>query len=247
MVSHHPAAIKIRKHVNFFTKLRKMLITLKRGGAEKSIEEIEKEFHELISQSIIADEPIDIFSLLGREKGELTLFDEEFIKKLRESEYKNFAMDTLVKILNDQLKIFTARNPKRYKTITEKLKEILEKYHRRLLKSAEVIDELIKLTLELKKLFEDEKTLNLSPLGILVYDYLKDYIDDEKSLFGISSHLEEELKSVINSPDWYEIPEKVSRARSIAKIKLQKVVGYKKAKTIAESLISYLQDVKVPV
>ncbi|GAB6066260.1 HsdR family type I site-specific deoxyribonuclease [Aquifex pyrophilus] len=247
MVSHHPAAIEIRKHVNFFTKVRKMLITLKRERAEKSIEEIEKEFHELISQSIIADEPIDIFSLLGREKGELTLLDEEFIKKLRESEYKNFAMDTLAKILNDQLKIFTTRNPKRYKTITEKLKEILEKYHRRLLKSAEVIDELIKLTLELKKLYKNEKTLNLSPLGILVYDYLKDYIDDEKSLFDISSHLEEELKSVINSPDWYEIPEKVSRARSIAKIKLQKVVGYKKAKTIAESLISYLQDVKVTV
>lgn len=246
MASHHPEAIKIREYVNFFTKVRKMLITLKGGrGGERPVEEIEKEFHELISQSIIADEPIDIFSLLGREKGELTLFDEEFIKKLRDRKYKNFAMDTLTKILNDQLRIFMARNPKRYKKLSERLKEILEKYHKRLLKSAEVIEELIRLTLELKKIYEEEKNLNLSPLGTLIHDYLKEYVENGEKLLEVVSSLESELKPVLNSPDWNLIPEKVAKARSVIKSQLKRFTGYEEAKRVAEDLVSYLQDVKL--
>ena len=247
IASHHPEAIKIRDEVNFFNRVRKMLLTLgrNRGPRVREREEIEKEFHELISKSIIAEEPIDIFSLLGKEKGELTIFDEDFIRKLRESEYKNFAMDVLSKILSDQLKVFTQRNPKRYRGLVERLKEVLDRYHKRLMTSAQIIEELVRLTEELKKIYEEEKSLNLSDFSTLIYDFLSEYVEDREKLRDVSSTLEKELEPVVNSLEWYLIPEKLARARSITKNVLREIFGYKKAKEVSEELISYLQNIKI--
>ena len=247
IASHHPEAIRIRDEVNFFNRVRRMLITLgkNREPRGRKKEEIEKEFQELISKSIIAEEPADIFSLLGKEKGELTIFDEDFIRKLRESEYKNFAMDVLSKILSDQLRVFTQRNPKRYKGLIERLKEVLDRYHKRLMTSAQIIEELVRLTEELKKIYEEEKSLNLSSFSTLIYDFLSEYVEDKEKLKDVSSTLEQELEPIVSSSEWYLIPEKLARARSITKNVLREIFGYKKAREISEELVSYLQNIKV--
>ncbi len=243
---HHPEAIKIEDHVEFFSRVKRMLISTGAGRRKGSYEEIEREFHELISQSIVADEPVDVFSFLGKDKAEITVFDEEFIRKLRSSQYKNFAADVLSKILSDQLKVLISRNPRRYKKLMEKLKEVLDRYHSRILKSVEVLEELVKMTEELKTLYLEERNISSNHLEVVIYDFLSDFIKDQELLKDSSHALRRELEGIVNKPYWFTIPELRSRVRNIVKRNLRDKASYAQAKRISEKLLEYLETVSLP-
>jgi len=244
IASHHPEAIKMKNDIKFFSKVRKMILGISKRTYGRDYETIEKEISELISQNIIADEPIDIFSLFGKDKAELTVFDEAFIQKLRETPYKNFAIDALSKILSDKIRIYVRRNPKRYLSLYEKIKEIIERYHNRILATAKILEELIRLSQELKNLIEEEK--QFSPIEALVYDYLKDYVKNETNLRKIALALAEDLKETLNSDEWKGVPELEAKIRNKIREKLRTTLGYKytQAKKIAEEMLNYFKTVE---
>ena len=245
IASHHPEAIKIKNDIKFFSKVRKMILGISKRASGKEYEEIEKEISKLISQSIIADEPIDIFSLFGKDKAELTVFDEAFIRKLREIPYKNFAIEVLSKILSDEIRKYARRNPRRYSSLYERIKEIIERYHNRILATAKILEELIRLSQELKNLIEEEK--QFSPIEALIYDYLKDYIKNETNLRKITSTLGKELQETLSSNEWKGIPELEAKIRNKIREEIRTTLGYKysQAKKIAEEIVNYFKTVEL--
>ncbi|WPX07737.1 type I restriction enzyme endonuclease domain-containing protein [Anaerocellum danielii] len=58
---------------------------------------------QLISKSISAEEPVDIFTLMEKEKPEISILDEDFLLQFKNMQYKNYAAQLLAKLLKDKI------------------------------------------------------------------------------------------------------------------------------------------------
>lgn len=89
-------------------------------------------------------------------------------------EHKNIAMEVLRKLLNDELKARAKKNLVKSKTLMEMLENAIKEYHNKILTTAEVIDELIKLSKEVTEMDAEAKDLGLSDFEYAFYTAVAD-------------------------------------------------------------------------
>ena len=95
LASPHPETLRIKDDMRFFEMIKKMIIkysTAKTGDISRSLE---YEISQLLSKSISAEEPVDVFTLLEKEKPEISILDDNFLSQFKDMEYKNYAADVL--------------------------------------------------------------------------------------------------------------------------------------------------------
>jgi type I restriction enzyme R subunit len=83
LASPHPETIKIKDDIRFFEMIKKMLIKYSTVPKKEISRELEFEINQLISKSISAEEPVDIFSLIQKEKPDISILDEEFLLRFK--------------------------------------------------------------------------------------------------------------------------------------------------------------------
>ena len=184
----HPQANNIKNDIEFFKAIRSALIKRTSIKGIKSQEEIlqEKEtlVKELISKSITAEGIIDIFALRGKEKADISILDEKFLEEVRKIKYKNVAIETLKKLLTDEIKTRIRKNPIRYRTLLELLEKAIEKYEDRIISATKVIEQLIEVAREIKTKEAEGIKTGLSEEELAFYDILaqkgKSALKDEK-------------------------------------------------------------------
>jgi len=203
--SPHPETYKIRDDIRFFEMIKKMIVKYSVAMIRDINRDLEYEISHLISKSIAAEEPIDVFSLMGKEKPEISIFDEKFLAQFKDMKYKNYAAELLAKIIRDELTIRTRNNPFRYQSLSEMMKKIIEKYNIKLIDTAEVIDELIKIAHEIKKAVDEGKKLNLGDEELAFYDLLssKDkFWEKYEEIEEVAKDIVKELGYYIKVADW---------------------------------------------
>jgi len=162
-------------------------------------------FLDEISKSIAAEEPIDVFSLMGKEKPEISIFDEKFLAQFREMKFKNYAAELLAKIIRDELVIRNRNNPFRFQSLFEMMTKIIDKYNIKLIDTAEVIEELIKIANEIKKAVDEGKKLNLSEPELAFYDLLSskgEFWENYQEVEEVAKGIVKELGYYIKVADW---------------------------------------------
>ena len=94
-------------------------------------------------------------------------------KTLKEFIIKGFVLDderlVLKKLLNDEIKTRIKKNLIQGKSLMEMLENSIKKYHNKILTAAEVIEELIKLSKEIKEMDKEPKEMGLSDLEYAFY------------------------------------------------------------------------------
>jgi len=77
-----------------------------------------------------------VFALCGLDKPNIGLLSEEFLEDVRQMPYKNFAVELLEKLLNDDIKAKTRNNVVQEKKYADRLQETLRKYNNRGIETA---------------------------------------------------------------------------------------------------------------
>ena len=173
--------------VSYFKAVKASLTKLQEKGTlkKKSKKEVEARINQMLERSIISEEVIDVFDVLGLKQPEVSILSEEFLEEVREIKQKNLAVEMLKKILEGSLKTMERTNIVKSEKFSEKLKKALNKYHNQAITNAEVIEELIKMANEMRSSKEEEKDLGLSEDEIAFYDALtadeavKEFMTDE--------------------------------------------------------------------
>ena len=100
----HQKAIEIRDNVGFFQAVRAVLA---KGDGEKrkSADDMEHAIRQIISRAIASDEVVDIFAAAGLKKPDISILSDEFLADVRNLPHKNLAVETLRKLLNNEIKI----------------------------------------------------------------------------------------------------------------------------------------------
>lgn len=205
LASPHPAAYKIKEDLRFFEMIKKMIVKYSTARIRDISRDLEYEVSQLISKSITAEQPVDIFALMGKEKPQISIFDEKFLAQFRNMQYKNYAADLLAKIIKDQLIVKMKVNPFRYRSLYEMLQKTINKYNVKLLNTAEVIEELVKIAKQIKKATAKGKQLNLTEQELAFYDLLaskEKFFQNYQQIKQLAKQIVKELGYYIKVADW---------------------------------------------
>lgn len=164
-------ATEIREEVAFFQAVKSRLIKLSSDGGSKDID-IESTIRQIVDGAVVSGGVVDIFDAAGIKKPNISILSEEFLQEIRSMKRQNIALELLKKILNNELKTYTAKNVVQARTFSDMLLASIKKYQNNLLTAAQVIDELISLAKDIQRVGRRGEELGLSDEEIAFYDAL---------------------------------------------------------------------------
>ena len=224
----HEEAIKIRDDVGFFQAVRSALAkaTTEKGKPE---DELNTAIKQIVSKAITSDEVIDIFKAAGLKKPDISILSDEFLAEIKGLEHKNLALETLKKLLNDEIKTRARRNIVEARAFSAMLEQTIKKYQNRSIEAAQVITELIDIAIEIRESKNRGEKLNLTEDELAFYDALvdngsaKEVLGDE-TLKQIAKELTEKVKQN-TSIDW-TLRESVKSKLKVLVKRLLRKYGY---------------------
>jgi type I restriction enzyme R subunit len=158
----HEQAMDAKDEVSFFQAVKARLAKFDIAGTGKTDEEVETAIRQVIDKALVTDKVIDVFDAAGIKKPDISILSEEFLLEVQNMEHKNIALEVLKKLLNDEIKMRIKKNLIQGKSLMEMLENAIRKYQNKILTAAEVIDELIKLSKEIKEMDKQPKEMGLS-------------------------------------------------------------------------------------
>lgn len=172
--------------VSYFKAVKASLVKLTNKEERKlSKREIDARVHQMLERSIISEEVIDVFDAMGIQRPEVSILSEEFLEEVREIKHKNLAVEMLKKLLEGNIKSIERTNLVKSEMFSEKIKKTLNRYRNQAITNAEVIEELVRMAHELKKMDEERTKSGLNEDEIAFYDALtaddivRDFIEDD--------------------------------------------------------------------
>jgi type I restriction enzyme R subunit len=165
----HKQAMDVKDEVAFFQAVKARLAKFEGTGSGKTDEEIETAIRQVIDKALVTEKVIDVFDAAGIKKPDISILSEEFLLEVQSMEHKNIALEVLKKLLNEEIKARLKKNLIQGKSLMEMLENAIKKYHNKILTAAEVIEELIKLSKEIKEMDKEPKEMGLSDLEYAFY------------------------------------------------------------------------------
>jgi type I restriction enzyme, R subunit len=141
-------------------------------GAGRSSSIIERDIRQLLSKAVMADGILDVFKSAGLDQPDLSIFSEEFLAEVRGTKQKNLAVETLRRLLADEIKAGSRTNIVQAQKLSERLDETLRKYHNRAVDSVQVIEELLALATDIRANSSRAAELGLSQEEVAFYEAL---------------------------------------------------------------------------
>ena len=162
----HEQALDAKDEVGFFQAVKARLTKFDSPVEGRSNEELETTIRQVIDQALVSEQVVDVFDAAGIKKPDISILSDEFLAELKGYEHKNIALETLKKLLNDELKVRAKKNLVQSKTLMEMLEKAIKKYQNKILTAAEVIEELILISKEI--VTSDAEAQNM---GLSDYEY----------------------------------------------------------------------------
>ena len=142
------------------------------GKGRKTITELDREINQLVSRSVISEQVIDILSVAGMQKQDLSVLSDEFLDEIRNLPYKNLALEALKRLLNGQIKSFGRINLVQSMKFSELLQNAINRYTARSFDTITTLQELIELAKHVRTAINRGEELGLSADEIAFYDAL---------------------------------------------------------------------------
>ena len=127
---------------------------------------------QVLSGAIASDGVIDLFQAAGLGGQNVGVLSEEFLGQLAGMPQKNLALETLRKLLNDQIRNRERVNIVQSRGFRESLEETLTRYTNRAITTAQVIEELIGLARTIRDAVHRGEETGLSEDELAFYDAL---------------------------------------------------------------------------
>jgi type I restriction enzyme R subunit len=135
--------------------------------------EAEQAVRQFFSEGLAAGEVVDVLEIADGTRPEISILSDDFLDTLHHRiRQDNLRRQLLEKLLNDEVQNVGRRNPLQAQLFGDKLRGVLSRYEKRLLTSAEVIEELIRLAKEMRDSRHRHEELGLSAEEAALYDAL---------------------------------------------------------------------------
>jgi len=165
----HPKAMEIKEEVAFFQAVKARLVKFERRGEENNARDWETAVKQIIDKAIVSGGVIDVFDAAGIKKPDISILSDSFLEEIKAMKHKNIAIETLKKLLNDEIKGRLRINLVKSKSFMEVLEELIRRYNNKIITAAEVIEELIRLAKEIKQSDKEPEEMGLTDFEYAFY------------------------------------------------------------------------------
>ena len=170
----HKKALEIKDEVAFFQAVKARLVKFERSGEENNSKDLETAIKQIIDKAISSDGVIDVFDAAGIKKPDISILSDSFLQEIRSMKHKNIAIETLKKLLNDEIKGRIRINYVKSKSFMETLEKLIRQYNNKIITAAEVIEELIRLAKEIKQSDKEPEEMGLTDFEYAFYTAVAD-------------------------------------------------------------------------
>lgn len=171
-----PETEEIVDHLAFFQRvaamIRKRLADESGPSGRTGQSDVDAAVRQVIGGAVDADDVIDLFAAAGLDEARLDILSDDFLERVAALEQKNLALETLRKLLNDQIKSTERTNIVQSKKFREALEDAMLKYTNKAISTAELIARLIDLAKHLREAQKHGESLGLSEEETAFYDAL---------------------------------------------------------------------------
>lgn len=175
------------------------------GGNGMTYKEFNERVAAILEQSVQTEGVVNIFD---KDEVEISLFDEAFLQELAQMKQKNIAVETLKRLIKEQVKSYSRRSVVKANKFSEMLQSAVNGYLNGMLTNAEVIEELLAMAHDMMTDREEGTKLGLDDEELAFYDALtkpqavKDFYDNDQ-LVAITRELTEAMRTSATI-DWQE-------------------------------------------
>ncbi|MGO9428616.1 type I restriction endonuclease subunit R [Rhodoblastus sp.] len=142
------------------------------AGSGRQRESIERDIRQLLSRAVMADGILDVFKSAGLEQRDVSILSDEFLAEVAHTKERNLAVETLRRLLADEIKARARSNIVQSTKLSDRLDETLRRYHNRAVDSLQVIEELIALAKDIQTANARGRELGLNEEELAFYDAL---------------------------------------------------------------------------
>jgi type I restriction enzyme, R subunit len=172
-----PETEAITPHLAFFQRVTAMIQKRLADDAGDGVgrarqRDIDAAVRQVIGGAVDADEVIDLFAVAGLSGARLDILSDEFLGRVAALEQKNLALETLRKLLSDQIRTTERTNLVQSKKFREALEDAMLRYTNKAISTAEMIARLIDLAKNLRAAQNHGEELGLSGEETAFYDAL---------------------------------------------------------------------------
>jgi type I restriction enzyme R subunit len=165
-------AQEVNEEVGFYKAIKAAAMKFNRPDGLPSPADVEIKLDQLLSEAFKGDGMIDVMEEIGSDKPELSILSDKFMDHIIKSEHKNIAIELLKRLIQGSIKRVSRRTVIQSRQFSDLLTQLMENYYGRLLTSAEIIDELIKLAKDIMNAEEKGKSSGLSVEEYAFYEAL---------------------------------------------------------------------------
>ena len=169
-----PETRAVRDHLSYYQNIR-AAIRKRFDNADGQATPISSSaVRQVISGAIKTDGVIDLFEVAGLPDTDVGILSDEFLDSLAALPQKNLGLETLKKLLNDQIRIRERINIVQSRTFRQSLERVLIQYSNRAISTAQVIEELIGLAKTIKSAITEGQESGLNEEEVAFYYALAD-------------------------------------------------------------------------
>ncbi|EPZ91305.1 PF11867 domain protein [Burkholderia cenocepacia K56-2Valvano] len=168
----------ITPHLAFFQRVAAMIrkrLTDERGPTESRSDgspDIDAAVRQVIGGAVDAGEVIDLFAAAGLDAARLDILSDDFLERVSALEQKNLALETLRKLLADQIKLSERSNLVQAQKFREALERAMLGYTNKQITTAQMITQLLALAKWVREAKLHGQDLGLSDEEAAFYDAL---------------------------------------------------------------------------
>jgi type I restriction enzyme R subunit len=146
----------------------------KRAPGEMRLEdELDHAVRQIIARAVAPAGVIDIFTAAGLQKPDISILSDEFLAEVRGMPQRNLAVETLQKLLKEEISTRQRKNVVQARSFAEMLEQTIRRYQNRAIEAAQVIEELISLARDMREADARGAKLGLSEEELAFYDALE--------------------------------------------------------------------------
>jgi type I restriction enzyme R subunit len=201
-----PETEAIRDDLAYFQSVRAAIRKRLADDGPPPVADSRAAVRQVLAGAIASDGVIDLFQAAGLDGQNVGILSEDFLGRLAGMPQKNLALETLRKLLNDQIRSRERVNLVQSADFRKALEKVLTRYTNRAINTAQVIEELIGLARTIRDAVNRGEETGLSQDELAFYDALasnesaRDVIADD-TLRKIAQELAERIKAKA-SLDW---------------------------------------------
>jgi type I restriction enzyme R subunit len=219
-------AMALREEIAFFQAIKAVIAKATETDKKLSEEHKNGVLKQILDNAVLAEGVEDIFKLAGLERPDIGILSDSFLEEVRNLPQRNFAVELLQKLLNDEIKSRCRTNVLLERKFSDRLLAALNRYRNRAIESAQVIEELIAMAKEFREAAKRGAELGLNDSELAFYDALADNESAVRELGDdilkqIALELTDKLRTS-TTVDWQKRDSVRARLRNLVRITLRR-------------------------